>query len=92
MASAFPTWGVKTIEKIMRIQERALLSKIPIVYLVDDEDVVRAVWALLGDSARRREMRTAGLMTVDGEGAARIAGDIAREFRARGAGGLRRAG
>lgn len=29
------TWGVKTIEKIMRIQERALDSKIPIVYLVD---------------------------------------------------------
>lgn len=29
------TWGVKTIEKIMRIQEVALKNKIPIVYLVD---------------------------------------------------------
>ena len=29
------TWGVKTIEKIMRIQETALKYKIPIIYLVD---------------------------------------------------------
>lgn len=29
------TWGVKTIEKIMRIQEIALKNKIPMVYLVD---------------------------------------------------------
>jgi spore coat polysaccharide biosynthesis protein SpsF len=41
-----------------------------------DEDIARAVWALLADSARRREMRAAGLMTIDGEGASRIAGDL----------------
>jgi len=29
------TWGVKTIEKIMRIQEMALKLKVPIIYLVD---------------------------------------------------------
>jgi acetyl-CoA carboxylase carboxyltransferase component len=29
------TWGVKTIEKIMRIQEVALTKRIPIVYFVD---------------------------------------------------------
>ncbi len=40
-------------------------------------DISRAVWALLANSTRRREMRAAGLMTVDGEGAARIAADLA---------------
>ncbi|MGI8803934.1 MAG: acyl-CoA carboxylase subunit beta [Solirubrobacteraceae bacterium] len=29
------SWGRKTVEKIIRIQERALASEIPIVYLVD---------------------------------------------------------
>jgi spore coat polysaccharide biosynthesis protein SpsF len=57
-----------------------------------DEDIAAAVWALLSDSARRRDMRAAGLMTIDGEGAARIAGDIARELRARRACGIKRAG
>jgi spore coat polysaccharide biosynthesis protein SpsF len=58
----------------------------------EDEDITRAVWALLTDSTRRREMRAAGLMTIDGEGACRIAGDIAAEMRARRACGLKRAG
>ena len=35
-----------------------------------------AVRALLGDSARRRDMRAAGLTTIDGDGAARIAADL----------------
>ena len=39
--------------------------------------VVKAVWALLGDAERRREMRSAGLMTVDGNASARIASDLA---------------
>jgi spore coat polysaccharide biosynthesis protein SpsF len=43
-------------------------------------DIAQAVWALLTDSARRREMRAAGLMTVDGEGAARIAADLSRSL------------
>jgi len=41
-------------------------------------DISQAVWALLTDSARRREMRAAGLMTVDGEGASRIAADLSQ--------------
>jgi spore coat polysaccharide biosynthesis protein SpsF len=43
-----------------------------------DEAIARAVWALLGDAARRHQMRAAGLMTIDGMGAARIAGDLAQ--------------
>ena len=39
--------------------------------------VAKAVWALLGDAERRREMRSAGLMTVDGNASARIASDLA---------------
>ena len=35
------------------------------------------VWRCLDDAARRREMRAAGLMTIDGSGAARIAADLA---------------
>ncbi len=48
-----------------------------------DDDITGAVWALLTDAARRRDMRAAGLMTMDGEGASRIAADIAKELRAR---------
>ncbi|HEV2563166.1 MAG TPA: NTP transferase domain-containing protein [Rhizomicrobium sp.] len=44
-------------------------------------DIARAVWALLTDSTRRREMRSAGLMTIDGEGASRIAADLSAELR-----------
>jgi spore coat polysaccharide biosynthesis protein SpsF len=55
----------------------------------EDEDITRAVWALLTDTTRRRDMRAAGLMTIDGEGVARVAGDIAKELRARRAGPLR---
>ena len=43
-------------------------------------DISGSVWALLTDSARRRDMRAAGLMTVDGEGAARIASDLSQEL------------
>jgi len=47
---------------------------------VADGDIAAAVWALLADSPRRREMRAAGLMTVDGEGASRIAADLSAEL------------
>lgn len=43
----------------------------------DDKMIAQSVWALLNDSARRRDMRTAGLMTIDGLGAGRIAADLA---------------
>jgi spore coat polysaccharide biosynthesis protein SpsF len=48
-----------------------------------DQRIAKSVWALLGDPMRRREMRAAGLMTVDGEGAARIAADLANALAAR---------
>ena len=43
---------------------------------VGDAEISAAVWKLLNDSTRRREMRNAGLMTMDGNGAARIAADL----------------
>jgi spore coat polysaccharide biosynthesis protein SpsF len=48
-----------------------------------DERIAKSVWALLGDAARRREMRHAGLMTIDGEGASRIASDLASALASR---------
>jgi spore coat polysaccharide biosynthesis protein SpsF len=57
-----------------------------------DEDIARAVWALLSDSPRRREMRAAGLMTIDGEGVSRIAADLAQMLGERRARGIRAAG
>jgi spore coat polysaccharide biosynthesis protein SpsF len=48
-----------------------------------DRDIARAVSKLLNDAARRREMRAAGLMTVDGNGHARIASDLAGVLAAR---------
>jgi spore coat polysaccharide biosynthesis protein SpsF len=51
---------------------------------VGDDEIAKAVWALLTDSVRRREMRAAGLMTVDGSGAARVAGDLAQALATRG--------
>jgi hypothetical protein len=42
-----------------------------------DDAIAKAVWALLGDAERRREMRSAGLMTIDGNACARIAADLA---------------
>jgi spore coat polysaccharide biosynthesis protein SpsF len=50
---------------------------------VSEELLAKSVWALLGDTARRREMRAAGLMTLDGEGAARIADDLANALAMR---------
>jgi len=48
-------------------------------------DIAKAVWSLLSDSSRRREMRAAGLMTIDGQGAARIAADLAHALAEKGA-------
>jgi spore coat polysaccharide biosynthesis protein SpsF len=50
---------------------------------VTDEAIAKAVWQLLNDAQRRREMRAAGLMTIDGEGASRIAADLAKELAKR---------
>src|SRR5262249_25450518 len=35
---------------------------------VSDQEIARAVWSLLNDTPRRRDMRAAGLMTIDGNG------------------------
>jgi spore coat polysaccharide biosynthesis protein SpsF len=43
----------------------------------DDTAITKAVWALLGDAERRREMRAAGLMAIDGNASTRIASDLA---------------
>ena len=53
------------------------------------QEISRAVWALLSSPARRREMRAAGLATIDGEGAARIAADLARMLAMKRSGGQR---
>jgi spore coat polysaccharide biosynthesis protein SpsF len=50
---------------------------------VSDEAIAGAVWSLMGDGARRRDMRAAGLMTIDGNGPARIAADLAKALAAR---------
>jgi len=48
-----------------------------------DEVIARGVESLLNDALRRRQMRTAGLMTLDGRGAARIAADLSAILSAR---------
>lgn len=50
---------------------------------IEDTDIAGAVWSLLRDSERRHEMRAAGLMTIDGEGASRIAADLAEALSER---------
>jgi len=45
-----------------------------------DADIANAVSALLSDSSRRRDMRNAGLTTIDGEGASRVAADLATKL------------
>ena len=45
------------------------------------EDISRAVWGLLADHRRRRDMRAAGLTLIDGRAAERIAGDLAAALR-----------
>jgi spore coat polysaccharide biosynthesis protein SpsF len=48
---------------------------------VSDEAIAEAVTALLHDGQRRRQMRKMGLALIDGEGAARIAGDLAQALK-----------
>ena len=48
-----------------------------------DDAIAKSVWALLSDTGRRRQMRAAGLMTIDGMGAARIAHDLAEALAAK---------
>jgi spore coat polysaccharide biosynthesis protein SpsF len=46
-----------------------------------DEDIHQAVRGLMGDAARRRDMRSIGLATLDGGGATRIAADLAAALK-----------
>jgi spore coat polysaccharide biosynthesis protein SpsF len=50
---------------------------------VSDDRIAKSVWSMLGDTSRRREMHAAGLMTIDGEGASRIAADLASMLAAK---------
>lgn len=50
---------------------------------VGDEQMARAVWSLMGDPVRLRQMRSAGLMNIDGAAASRIARDLAETLRAK---------
>ena len=45
---------------------------------VEDDEIADAVRDLLADTAQRQAMHAAGLMTLDGEGANRIAADLRR--------------
>jgi spore coat polysaccharide biosynthesis protein SpsF len=53
---------------------------------VTDDAIAKAVWRMMNDAARRRDMRAAGLMTIDGNGHARIAADLGDALAARRAG------
>jgi spore coat polysaccharide biosynthesis protein SpsF len=48
---------------------------------VEDDDILAAVKALMNDAGRRREMRHAGFAMLDGNGAARIAADLAEALK-----------
>jgi len=50
---------------------------------VEESTIAKSVWSLITDNARRREMRNAGLATIDGAGAARIAADLSAALAAR---------
>lgn len=48
-----------------------------------DKEIAQAVWSLLNDSGKRRDMHAAGLMTIDGLGANRIAADLSAALTTR---------
>lgn len=48
---------------------------------VSDQEIARIVRGLMSDPARRREMRSIGLATIDGNGAVRIAADLAAALK-----------
>ncbi|HEY4113519.1 MAG TPA: NTP transferase domain-containing protein [Rhizomicrobium sp.] len=50
---------------------------------IAESDIAGAVLALLSDDKRRQDMRAAGLTTIDGNGAARIAADLKQLLNAR---------
>ena len=51
------SWGPKTVEKILRIQERALSLQIPIVYLVDSAGARITLARISGSIAGRSPLR-----------------------------------
>ena len=48
-----------------------------------DQAIAKSVWTLLADTRRSSEMRTTGLMTIDGGAAARIANELAAALASR---------
>jgi spore coat polysaccharide biosynthesis protein SpsF len=57
---------------------------------ITNREMAGAVETLLGDKERRREMRAAGLMNIDGHAATRIAGELAGALATARAGGLKK--
>ena len=49
---------------------------------VSDDEILHSVERLLNNSAARRDMRKQGLSLLDGQGAARIAADLATALAA----------
>jgi spore coat polysaccharide biosynthesis protein SpsF len=62
-------------------QAAGMGASLGLAELASDADILNAVQGLMHDAARRRDMRAAGLATMDGGGAARIAADLARALK-----------
>ena len=62
------SWGPKTVEKIIRIQERALAQRHPMIYLVDSGGAARD-----GSSTRRSSSRASSRRSACSSGRARRA-------------------
>jgi spore coat polysaccharide biosynthesis protein SpsF len=66
-------------------EQAGIGASLGVVESVTDETISSSVSSLLNDASRRREMRAAGLMTIDGAGPARIASDLAKALTSAGA-------
>ena len=56
-------------------------ASLGVIDSVTDEEILGAVRSLIHNPIRRREMRSIGLATLDGAGAARIAADLAQALK-----------
>ncbi len=66
-------------------EQAGIGASLGVAEAVLDETISHGVSSLLNDASRRREMRVAGLMTIDGGGPARIASDLAQALHGAGA-------
>jgi hypothetical protein len=63
------------------VSRRFIFASLGVADAVSDAEILGAVRALMNNPARRREMRSIGLATLDGSGAARIAADLAQALK-----------